>query len=134
MITSESEIRFAFKVLRGHGLDGRRDGLCKNRLLASYTHVHAGGDPQWAKGLFDVAACERVDEKKFTRQGIVIIDIAVFFYYMLKIIAFPAIRPKRFLDAGGHVMYYGFTHWPIERILSGFKSRRRLMNHASDRI
>jgi cobyrinic acid a,c-diamide synthase len=63
VITSESEIHFAFKVLRGHGLDGRRDGLCKNRLLASYTHVHAGGDPEWAKGLFDVAACEHLKRK-----------------------------------------------------------------------
>jgi cobyrinic acid a,c-diamide synthase len=63
VITSESDIRFAFKVLRGHGLDGRRDGLCKNRLLASYTHVHAGGDPEWAKGLFEVAASERLKRK-----------------------------------------------------------------------
>jgi cobyrinic acid a,c-diamide synthase len=63
VITSETGIRFAFKVLRGHGLDGRRDGLCKNRLLASYTHVHAGGDPQWAKRFFDVAACELLKRK-----------------------------------------------------------------------
>jgi cobyrinic acid a,c-diamide synthase len=63
VITSESEIRFAFKVLRGHGLDGRRDGLCKNRLLASYTHVHAGGEPEWAKILVDVATCQRMMRK-----------------------------------------------------------------------
>jgi cobyrinic acid a,c-diamide synthase len=68
VITSEAEVRFAFKVLRGHGLDGRRDGLCKNRLLASYTHVHAGGDPQWARGLFDAAACER-SRRKNSRAG-----------------------------------------------------------------
>ncbi len=68
VITSESEIRFAFKVLRGHGLDGRRDGLFKNRLLASYTHVHAGGDPEWARGLFDVAACEHI-RRKNSRAG-----------------------------------------------------------------
>jgi cobyrinic acid a,c-diamide synthase len=63
VITSESEIRFAFKVLRGHGLDGRRDGLCKKSLLASYTHVHAAGDPEWARGLFDAAAGERLKRK-----------------------------------------------------------------------
>ncbi len=32
-----------FKVLRGWGLDGERDGLCHKNLLALYTHLHAGG-------------------------------------------------------------------------------------------
>lgn len=44
-----------FKVLRGHGLDGKRDGLCKKNLLATYTHLHAGGNSQWGRGLFQAA-------------------------------------------------------------------------------
>jgi cobyrinic acid a,c-diamide synthase len=47
-----------FKVLRGRGIDGDRDGLCKKNLLATYTHVHAAGNDMWGKGLFR-AALER---------------------------------------------------------------------------
>jgi cobyrinic acid a,c-diamide synthase len=45
-----------FKVLRGSGLDGERDGLCRKNLLGLYTHVHAGGNPLWARTLFTQAA------------------------------------------------------------------------------
>lgn len=37
-----------FRVNRGHGVDGNRDGFCTRNLLATYTHIHAGGDRQWA--------------------------------------------------------------------------------------
>ncbi len=39
---------FAFRVLRGHGFDGQRDGLCHRNVLACYTHVHALGAETWA--------------------------------------------------------------------------------------
>jgi cobyrinic acid a,c-diamide synthase len=42
---------FAFRVRRGFGFDGQRDGLCWRNVLASYTHVHASGTHQWASGL-----------------------------------------------------------------------------------
>jgi cobyrinic acid a,c-diamide synthase len=50
VLTSEKNIRFAFKVNRGCGVDGQRDGVCKKNLLATYTHVHAAGNPLWAVG------------------------------------------------------------------------------------
>ncbi|RSN73124.1 cobyrinate a,c-diamide synthase [Candidatus Methanodesulfokora washburnensis] len=34
------EESFAYEVIRGHGIDGRHDGIVKDRFLASYTHVH----------------------------------------------------------------------------------------------
>jgi cobyrinic acid a,c-diamide synthase len=49
------EFKPVFKVLRGRGIDGERDGLCKKNLLATYTHVHAAGNNMWAKGLFRAA-------------------------------------------------------------------------------
>jgi cobyrinic acid a,c-diamide synthase len=48
---------FAFRVERGHGFDGRRDGLCHKNVLAMYTHVHAAGVEGWAGSL--VAAAKR---------------------------------------------------------------------------
>ncbi|MBW1922465.1 MAG: hydrogenobyrinic acid a,c-diamide synthase (glutamine-hydrolyzing) [Deltaproteobacteria bacterium] len=50
---------FVFKVRRGHGIDGRRDGILKKNLLATYTHVHAGGFPDWGKGLIRTALARR---------------------------------------------------------------------------
>jgi cobyrinic acid a,c-diamide synthase len=34
-------------VRRGHGVDGRRDGVCVHNLLASYAHLRATGGNQW---------------------------------------------------------------------------------------
>jgi len=48
-------IRSVFKVHRGRGLDGEKDGLVKNNLLATYTHLHAAGNELWGKSLFRAA-------------------------------------------------------------------------------
>lgn len=48
-------VRSVFKVRRGHGLDGERDGLCKKGLLATYTHLHAGGNRVWGERFFKAA-------------------------------------------------------------------------------
>lgn len=44
-----SGIYLAFRVKRGHGIDGERDGFCYRNVLATYTHVHALGMNEWAK-------------------------------------------------------------------------------------
>jgi cobyrinic acid a,c-diamide synthase len=44
-----------FEVKRGTGCGGGRDGLLKGNVLAAYTHLHAGGTPQWAVGLVNRA-------------------------------------------------------------------------------
>ncbi|MBF0212953.1 MAG: cobyrinate a,c-diamide synthase [Magnetococcales bacterium] len=46
-------VEFAFRVLRGYGVDGRHDGLIYRRILACYAHVHAEGSPGWAEFLAD---------------------------------------------------------------------------------
>jgi cobyrinic acid a,c-diamide synthase len=51
------DVTFAFRVHRGHGFDGERDGLCHRNVLASYTHVHALGTERWAPAV--VAAATR---------------------------------------------------------------------------
>ena len=39
---------FAYHVERGYGIDGERDGLILNNLLASYTHLRTIGSCYWA--------------------------------------------------------------------------------------
>jgi cobyrinic acid a,c-diamide synthase len=62
------EVRFAFRVKRGHGVDGEKDGLVKNNLLATYTHIHAGGNDTWARAFFAMAV------KQKSRRNIEIIQ------------------------------------------------------------
>jgi len=40
--------RFAYRVERGYGIDGNRDGLVLHNLLASYTHLRTIGNCYWA--------------------------------------------------------------------------------------
>ncbi|PKN24884.1 MAG: cobyrinic acid a,c-diamide synthase [Deltaproteobacteria bacterium HGW-Deltaproteobacteria-21] len=54
-----SELKTIFKVRRGRGLDGRRDGILHRNLLATYTHLHAGGTSLWGEGLLRAALASR---------------------------------------------------------------------------
>jgi cobyrinic acid a,c-diamide synthase len=45
------ESYFAFRVKRGEGIDRKRDGLCCREVLATYSHIHALGCPEWGAGL-----------------------------------------------------------------------------------
>ncbi len=44
-------VDFAYRVIRGHGIDGRHDGLLFRRIFASYAHIHVDGAPGWARFL-----------------------------------------------------------------------------------
>ena len=57
--STTEDLTFAFRVRRGHGFDGRRDGLCYRNVLASYTHVHALGEQRWASRLVQAAVSLR---------------------------------------------------------------------------
>jgi cobyrinic acid a,c-diamide synthase len=42
--------RFAYQIMRGHGINGKEDGILYKNLFASYIHLHALGTPEWAEG------------------------------------------------------------------------------------
>ena len=63
LIGKGEKVDFAFTVRRGNGIDGTRDGFIKNNLLATYTHIHAAGDPEWAKSFI-----RKVREVKSNRE------------------------------------------------------------------
>jgi cobyrinic acid a,c-diamide synthase len=48
---SGAEDDFVFRMQRGVGIHGDRDGLLYKNVLATYTHIHALGNPGWASAL-----------------------------------------------------------------------------------
>ena len=42
------DTKFAYRVTRGHGIDGKHDGFVLHNLLASYTHLRTIGSCYWA--------------------------------------------------------------------------------------
>ena len=43
----DRDVEFAYKVERGHGVDGRRDGIVHRNVLASYAHLRGAGGNDW---------------------------------------------------------------------------------------
>jgi cobyrinic acid a,c-diamide synthase len=64
LLDKAENIRSVFKVHRGRGLDGERDGLVKENLLATYTHLHAAGNTLWGKSLFRQALAAKSRKKR----------------------------------------------------------------------
>jgi len=54
--STSDDLKFAFRVRRGYGFSGERDGLCRHNVLASYTHLHALGVESWAPAIVRAAA------------------------------------------------------------------------------
>jgi cobyrinic acid a,c-diamide synthase len=55
---------YAFRVLRGHGMDGTRDGICTANVLGTYAHLHALGEPLWAEGILKRAQAFRAQGRR----------------------------------------------------------------------
>lgn len=57
---AEGSCPSAFEVKRGVGCFGKRDGLTVGNVLASYTHVHALGTPEWISGMIRAARNHKI--------------------------------------------------------------------------
>ncbi len=61
---------FAYEVLRGMGVDGRRDGLVYGNLLAAYAHLRDTAGNPWARRFVEfVRACERAGTPPLGRRA-----------------------------------------------------------------
>jgi cobyrinic acid a,c-diamide synthase len=49
------ELAYAWRVTRGHGVDGERDGIVLGNLLASFCHMRGAGPRGWARALVEFA-------------------------------------------------------------------------------
>jgi cobyrinic acid a,c-diamide synthase len=47
----QANLTLVFRLERGHGITGHRDGVCYKNVLATYSHIHALGTPAWAPAL-----------------------------------------------------------------------------------
>jgi cobyrinic acid a,c-diamide synthase len=61
---SGAEADFVFRMRRGVGIHGDRDGLLCRNVLATYTHIHALGNPGWASALVRNAVAFRSQEPR----------------------------------------------------------------------
>ena len=53
-----ADTRFAYRVMRGHGVDGEHDGIIINNLFASYSHLRSMRAYNWAERFAEwVRAC-----------------------------------------------------------------------------
>jgi cobyrinic acid a,c-diamide synthase len=53
----------AFAMKRGTGIMDGKDGVCYKNIVATYTHVHATGTPEWAEGLIRRALAHQREAK-----------------------------------------------------------------------
>jgi cobyrinic acid a,c-diamide synthase len=58
-MTLEGLQPMAYHVSRGHGIDGKDDGMVYKNVLAAYTHLHALGTPEWSAALVKKALAYR---------------------------------------------------------------------------
>ena len=54
-LSKAGELEFNYRIRRGRGVDGQRDGIRYKNVLATYTHLHALGVPQWAETFVSLA-------------------------------------------------------------------------------
>jgi cobyrinic acid a,c-diamide synthase len=69
---NDAETSTAFNVLKGTGLDGRREGLCRKNILAGFTHVHALGTPWWADAI--LARASQYHRIKLNQAPVYVMD------------------------------------------------------------
>jgi cobyrinic acid a,c-diamide synthase len=65
-VSIKNGVEFAYEIRRGHGIDGKRDGILYKNMFAAYTHLHALGTPCWAEAFASLAA----REGKFGRREV----------------------------------------------------------------
>lgn len=58
-------LKFAYKMGRGQGINGKVDGIVYKNVFAAYTHLHALGVPQWAEAFVSLALRERKCQPSF---------------------------------------------------------------------
>ena len=59
VINVDGQAKFAYEVTRGHGIDGKRDGMMYRNAFATYNHIHALAHPEWAARFIHIASIWR---------------------------------------------------------------------------
>ena len=67
-----ADCKLVFYMKRGTGFMNSRDGVCYKNVLATYTHIHASGTPEWATALVRNAVAFRT-KLRITNDGYTVI-------------------------------------------------------------
>jgi cobyrinic acid a,c-diamide synthase len=66
----EGDLDFAYEVLRGHGIDGKHDGLIYKNLLAGYAHLRDVAANPWATRFANfVNSCKQAQTQELPARG-----------------------------------------------------------------
>ena len=58
-LLSSKDFRFVYRMQRGQGVSGNKDGIVYKNVFASYVHLHALGTPEWATGFVSLMRKEK---------------------------------------------------------------------------
>ena len=58
------ELKFAYRVLRGHGVDGQRDGIVHRNVIASYAHLRNAAGSGWADAFAAFVRARKVTQEQ----------------------------------------------------------------------
>jgi cobyrinic acid a,c-diamide synthase len=65
----DPSITYAYRVTRGHGVDGLNDGVVMHNLLASYAHLRTAAGGHWAPHFVDFVRRERDAQYRAARRA-----------------------------------------------------------------
>ncbi len=57
------DLTFAYRVLRGHGVDGQRDGIVHRNVVASYAHLRNAAGSNWAEAFAAFVRARKVAQE-----------------------------------------------------------------------
>jgi cobyrinic acid a,c-diamide synthase len=63
-----ADTRFAWRVTRGHGVDGQHDGIVHRNVLASYAHLRSLGAQGWAGQFVDFVRAKRATGRETSKH------------------------------------------------------------------
>jgi cobyrinic acid a,c-diamide synthase len=61
------DLTFAYRVLRGHGVDGQYDGIVYRNVLASYAHLRNGAGSGWTDAFAVFVRARKVAQEKLAQ-------------------------------------------------------------------
>tara|TARA_B100000959_G_scaffold123970_1_gene130143 strand:- start:32802 stop:34094 length:1293 start_codon:yes stop_codon:yes gene_type:complete len=63
IVDLKQDYPFAWKITRGTGITGTRDGFIYKNLMASFAHLHSCGAPSWAENFTDLIRTTKLSSK-----------------------------------------------------------------------
>ncbi len=64
------DLQFAFRVKRGHGIDGRHDGIIHKNVVAGYAHLRGSAGSDWPRKFVAFVRKIRIDQTSAANPGI----------------------------------------------------------------